>query len=484
MHLIESIIVMKMPSAFVEAVRPFARMVPVIKKPERAPSFRLRFLYTVLGVLVYLLLMSIPLWGIDVSQGYDIFWSLRVILASSRGTLAELGIGPIVTGGLILQILVGSKMINIDLSDPRDRRAFNEAMRGMAVVMILFESFVYILGGAYGHLSADRAFIVFMQLVLASALILMLDETLKDYGIGSGISLFILAGVAQQIFWALFWPYPASDGLPIGFISALIAVLSGSGRIEEIMLRWNSPDLVGLIVTIFIFMLVVYLENVRVNIPVEHMRLKYRVTYPIKLMYSSNIPVILTGALFANIMLFSQIIWSRFPGNFFAGLLGSWTVQETAQGGRPVPTGGLAHFTVAPQSLLVTMHDPIRALGYTLLMVLSCWMFAVMWVDVAGLDPKSIARQLLSSNLKIPGIRANINEIADYIRPYIYTSASLSGVIIGCIAAAADCLGAFATGPGLLLATSISIGIYQEIARRYIEEVPGTFRKFLFGRGF
>ncbi|MCR8432826.1 MAG: preprotein translocase subunit SecY [Candidatus Korarchaeota archaeon] len=473
-----------MPSTFVELVRPFARLVPIVKKPERSPSFKLRFLYTVLGVLIYLLLMSIPIWGIDVSQGYDIFWSLRVILASSRGTLAELGIGPIVTGGLILEILAGSKMINIDLSDPQDRRAFNEAMRGMAVIMILFESLVYISGGAYGYLPASKAFAVFMQLVLASALILMLDETLRHYGIGSGISLFILAGVAQQIFWALFWPYAASDGLPIGFISALVTVLYGSGRIEELLLRWNSPDLIGLVVTIFIFMLIVYLENVRIDIPVEHVRLKYRVTYPIKLMYSSNIPVILTGALFANIMLFSQILWSRFPGNFFVGLLGSWTVQETSQGGRPVPVGGLARFTVAPQSLLASLHEPVRALGYTLIMILSCWMFAVMWVDVAGLDPKNIARQLLSSELKIPGIRANINEIADYIRPYIYTSASLSGVLIGLIAAIADCLGAFATGPGLLLATSISIGIYQEIARRYLEEVPGAFRKFLFGRGF
>ena len=107
-----------------------------------------------------------------------------------------------------------------------------------------------------------------------------------------------------------------------------------------------------------------------------------------------------------------------------------------------------------------------------------------MWVDVAGLSPRDIAQQLLSSELKIPGIRASVNEIAKYIAPYIYTAASLSGIIIGVIAALADCFGAFATGSGILLATSITIGLYQDIARRYIEEVPGTFRKFLFGRGF
>jgi len=476
--------VIGMPSAFVEIVRPFARLVPVVKKPERSPSFKLRLLYTMIGVIAYLLMMNVPLWGINVGRGYDIFWSLRVILASSRGTLAELGIGPIVTGGLILEILAGSKMINIDFSDPDDRRAFNEAMRGMSVLMIIFESSVYVMGGAYGALSPDKAFAVFLQLAVASAVILMLDEAIRYYGVGSGISLFILAGVAQQIFWALFWPFPARDGLPIGFFAALIAVLTGSGRIEEIFLRWNSPDLVGLIVTIFVFITIIYLESVRVEIPVEHVRFKYRMTYPIKLMYSSNIPVILAGALFANIMFFSQILWSQYPNNFFVSLLGSWTVEQTNQGSRPIPTGGLAYFTVPPQSLLASLQNSIRAIGYSLIMIVSCWMFSVMWTDVAGLDPRSIAEQLLASELKIPGIRASVNEVANYIAPYIYTAASLSGILIGVIAAVADCLGAFATGSGILLATSITVGLYQEIARRYIEEVPGTFRKLLFGRGF
>lgn len=473
-----------MPSAFVDAVRPFARLVPVVKKPDRSPPFKIRLIYTIIAVIAYLFMMNIPLWGINVEQGVDIFWSLRVILASSRGTLAELGIGPIVTGGLILEILAGSKMINIDLSDPDDRVAFNEAMRGMSVLMILFEASVYVFGGAYGQLDPDKAFAVFLQLVFASALILMMDEAVRHYGVGSGISLFILAGVAHQVVWSLISPFMASDGLPIGFLAAIIAVASGSGRWEELILRFSAPDLVGLITTIFVFMLIVYLESVRIEIPAEHVRFKYRVNYPIKLMYSSNIPVILAGALFANIMFFSQMLWSRFPDNFFVSLLGSWTVEQTGQGGRPVPTGGLAYYTVPPRSLLQTIHLPIKALGYSFIMIISCWMFSIMWVDVAGLDPRTIAEQLLSSELKIPGIRPNINEVANYLAPYIYAAASLSGVLIGVIAAIADCLGAYATGSGILLATSITVGLYQEIAKRYIEEVPGAFKKILFGRSF
>ncbi|HDM45036.1 MAG TPA: preprotein translocase subunit SecY, partial [Candidatus Bathyarchaeota archaeon] len=51
---------------------------------------------------------EIPLYGIG-RGGVDPFMYLRVIFASRRGTLLELGIGPIVTAGLILQLLAGAR---------------------------------------------------------------------------------------------------------------------------------------------------------------------------------------------------------------------------------------------------------------------------------------------------------------------------------------------------------------------------------------
>ncbi len=47
----------------------------------------------------------------------------------------------------------------------------------------------------------------------------VLDELVqKGWGLGSGISLFIMAGVAQQILWSLFSPLPAGDGGAVGII--------------------------------------------------------------------------------------------------------------------------------------------------------------------------------------------------------------------------------------------------------------------------
>ena len=77
------------------------------------------------------------------SDSADPFYWIRVILASNRGTLMELGISPIVTSGLIMQLLAGAKLIEVG-DTPKDRALFNGAQKlfGMVItvgqVMILF----------------------------------------------------------------------------------------------------------------------------------------------------------------------------------------------------------------------------------------------------------------------------------------------------------------------------------------------------------
>ncbi len=469
-----------MPSLFLRTISPIARVVPGVKKPERDPGFRIKLFWTLVAVMLYITMTTVPLYGIERGAGVDIFWTLRVILASERGTLAELGIGPIVTGGLILEILVGSKMINVDLTDPEDRRMFNEANKAMAVIMTIFESAVYIIGGAYGQLELAAATLVFVQLVFAGIVIILLDEMIqKGWGFGSGISLFIVAGVATRIATALFSPIPDRDGLPHGIIPAIYHVATSAERTwNEIVLRYGAPDLIGLLTTIGIAIIIMYLEAMSIEIPVESSIYRVRFRYPIKFMFSSNVPVILAGALFANIMFFSQMIWNRYEGNFFASLLGSWTLE----GDRPIPTGGLAYFSIPPQGLLWSLDHPYQAVGYLLLLILACYFFSVTWVEIAGIGAESIAEQLLASQLSIPGIRRTKDHIARYLDPYVKTAAALSGILIGVVAGVADILGAYATGSGILLAVSILKNLYEEIAVKYAEEMSPALRRFFLGK--
>ena len=106
---------------FIELFKPIARFFPDIKPPDRKVAFNEKIFWTVIALIVYFVMSQVPLYGVSTAGINDPLGALRVIFASNRGTLMELGIGPIVTAGLILQVLAGSKMINLDMSNPEDR---------------------------------------------------------------------------------------------------------------------------------------------------------------------------------------------------------------------------------------------------------------------------------------------------------------------------------------------------------------------------
>jgi protein transport protein SEC61 subunit alpha len=63
------------------------------------------------------------------SDSSDPFYWMRVILASNYGTLKELGISPIVTSGMIMQLLAGANLIDVDFSLKEDRGLFSGAQK-------------------------------------------------------------------------------------------------------------------------------------------------------------------------------------------------------------------------------------------------------------------------------------------------------------------------------------------------------------------
>src|SRR5512138_269320 len=137
-----------MAGRFLSLFKPIGRILPEIKKPERKVSFNEKIFWTALVLVVFLVMTEVPLYGIATNQA-DSFGSLRVIFASNKGTLMELGIGPIVTAGLILQLLAGSSIIKCDLSNPEDRGLFTSASKVFSIVLTGVQAGAYILAGMY-----------------------------------------------------------------------------------------------------------------------------------------------------------------------------------------------------------------------------------------------------------------------------------------------------------------------------------------------
>jgi preprotein translocase SecY subunit len=467
---------------FIELFKPLARFFPDIKAPDRKVAFNEKIFWTAIALIIYFVMSQTPLYGIGSAGLNDPLGSLRVIFASNRGTLMELGIGPIVTAGLILQVLAGSKMVNIDMSDPEDRSLFTSASKILSVVMTIFEASAYIIGGTYGALPVTTEIVIMLQLVAAGLIVLLLDELLqKGWGLGSGISLFIAAGVASTIWWDSVAPMgPMNDGKYLGAVIAFSQGVIGRQSITRILARQGGlPDMVAFITTLGVFAIIIYFNGMRVEIPVSYARYRgFRGKFPLKLFYVSNIPVIFAAALFGNIYFISQLVWQKYNStnaNFWLNLVGKFSVQGTQY----QPSGGLVYYVVPPQSLSLTIADPIRALVYAILLVLGCVFFAVTWVEVGGMDSRTVARQLLDSGMQIEGFRRSEVPIKQLLDRYIPIVTILGAILIGVIAAVANFLGAFGSGTGILLTVGIIEQYYQILVQERITELYPAARGFL-----
>jgi len=467
---------------FIELFKPLARFFPDVKSPDRKVAFNEKIFWTAMALIIYFVMSQVPLYGVAVGGLSDPLGSLRVIFASNRGTLMELGIGPIVTAGLILQVLAGSKMINLDMSNPEDRSLFTSASKILSVVMTVFEASAYIFGGSYGTLKVTTEIVIMLQLVAAGLIVLLLDELLqKGWGLGSGISLFIAAGVASTIWWDSVAPMgPMADGRYLGAVVAFGQAIFSRADIKSVLSRAQGlPDMVAFLTTIGVFLIIIYFNGMRVEIPVSYARYRgFRGKFPLKLFYVSNIPVIFAAALFGNIYFISQILWQRYNStntNFWFNLLGTFTTQ----GNQYQPSGGLVYYVVPPRSLALAASEPLRAIIYTVLLIMGCIFFAVTWVEVGGMDSRTVAKQLLDSGMQIEGFRRSEEPIRQLLQRYIPVVTIIGAFLIGLIAATADFLGAFGSGTGILLTVGIIEQYYQIFVQERVAELYPAARAFM-----
>ncbi|MBD3351683.1 MAG: preprotein translocase subunit SecY [Candidatus Lokiarchaeota archaeon] len=499
-----------MPSKFLNFFKPAVRIMPEVKQPDREVSFKEKMIWTLVALIIYLIMSNTPLYGVNLAGQEDYFYWLRVILASSRGTLTELGISPIVTAGLIMQLLVGSKIINVNMSDPVDRGLFTGAQKVMALLLTIFQGVAYLLGGAFGEpgtgegqLAVGDMILIFMQLLAATVIIMLLDEMLqKGWGVGSGVSLFIAAGVAGQILWNSFSFVPTStdndgDGLYRGAIVAFFQSIfdpSQGVSVGETFIRANgAPGIFGVFTTIIIFVIVVYFEAMRIEIPLSYAGYSgFKGKYPMKLMYVSNIPVILAQALYANVLFFAQLLAgpnASFRLNHpnwapFLDLIAQFPEEAGAQG-QMRPVGGFAYLLTPPNGLSSLISGDagnwpvLHAVLYLLIFILLCIGLGKIWVEVSGLAPRDIAGQIIDSKMQIDGFRRSDKVIEKILKRYIPTLTILNGIIVGVLSFGADFLGALGSGTGLLLMVGIMQNYAESISKEAAAEQYPALRGFL-----
>ena len=448
-----------------EVLEPIFKFIPEVKSPVHREDFNEKLKWTALILVLYYFLTQIPLYGLA-PGAIDSFAQLRAVMAGSFGSILTLGIGPIVTASIVLQLLVGSNLLDLDLSSHKDKSHFQATQKVLSIVFTVFEASVLVLTGNLVPIDGSYTGILIFQLVLGALVIIYLDEVVSKWGFGSGIGLFIAAGVCQVIMVGTFSILQGTDGLLAGIIPKFIQQAT-----------MGTPDfyaLIPLLATIIVFSVVLYGEAMRVEIPISHGSVKGhgRIRgavgkYPLKFVYSSNMPVILTSALLVNVTLFANVFQKiGFP------ILGH------LEKGKAVD--GIAWLLTTP-NLTMFITEPIHVLVYAVFFIACCILFSYLWVEISGLNAKKISEQLHSSGIQIPGFRSSKRQLYKILKKYIPALTIISGIYVGLIAFLADLTGALGGGTGVLLTVGILHKLYEEMAEEQLMSANPLLRKVLGG---
>jgi protein transport protein SEC61 subunit alpha len=384
-------------------------------------------------------------------------------MASNRGTLMELGITPIITSGMVFQLLAGTHMLDLDLNMKTDRELYQTAQKLLALIISIGQACVFVFTGLYGvpsQLGLGICLLLIVQLVIAGLIVILLDELLqKGYGLGSGISLFIATNVCEQIVWKAFSPTTINTGRGPEFEGAILALVhllltwpNKQLALREAFFRQNLPNIMNLLSTFVIFAVVIYLQGFRVEIPVKSQRQRgMRGSYPVRLFYTSNMPIMLQSALSSNIFLISQMLFQRFSDNLLVRLIGVWEAKES-QGPQLHAVSGLAYYMSPPFSISEALLDPIHTMVYLIYMITACALFSKTWVEVSGSSPRDVAKQLKDQGLVMAGHREQ--SMYRELKRVIPTAAAFGGAVIGLISCVSDLMGALGSGTSILLAVT------------------------------
>ena len=440
------------------SLRGLLHNLPEVRAPtEKKVSFNVKLKWTLVILVGFFILSNISLFGIA-ANSLARFEYLAILMGTSFGSIISLGIGPIVMASIILQLLNGAQILNIDTNTDEGKKFFQGMQKLLAFAFVIFEALIYVL---MKGISAEPGFtgLVIFQLCLGGFLIIFMDEVIQKWGFGSGVSLFIAAGIGWRLFAQLFqFIGPTGAFEASGKVLAIIAsVIIGDGT-------GVTRALFPIIVTTLLFLAVVFAQSLKVEIPLAFDRIRgHSVKWPLNFFYSGVMPVIFVSALAANVQLFASMI-QNWLGH--ATFLGGFSAGGTAISGMS--------FWIGSTPILETIITgsfrwiyALQAVGHVLFYVLFSVIFAFFWVSTSGQDARSQANKIVNSGMSMPGFRKDERVLESILKRYVTPLTVMGGAAIGLLASMANLLGALVGGTAILLAIMIMYQLYQNIAQQH-----------------
>ena len=475
-------------------LRKIFNFIPEVTSPEeKKVGFNTKLKWTLIILVAFFVLANIPLFGLS-NNALERFEYLAIILGTDFGSIISLGIGPIVMASIILQLLTGAGILNIDTTTVEGKKFFGGIQKLLVFFFIVFEALVYVLMQGLQAAPGFAPLLIF-QLILGGLAIFYMDGVTQKWGFGSGVSLFIGAGVSWRLITRAFqFINQQGENCLLNFDETACA-----GKvfvlIQSIINKYPTEffsALGAILATAVIFLIVVWVQSLKVEVPLSFGRIRgYGIKWPLSFFYASVIPVILTAALIANIQLFGGMIENaaapclegscvgiaKFASYF--GFLGHFIEGQAVS--------GLVFWMGSTNILELFIRGGFmfrylfQGLTHILFFVFFCTMFSVFWVKTSGMDAKTQAHKIASSGLQVAGFRQDERILESILSRYIMPLTFMGGAAIGLLAATTDLLGALVSGTAILLVIMIMFQFYQNIVQQHQVDMNPAMRKFIGG---
>jgi preprotein translocase subunit SecY len=460
-----------------------ASYLPGIKEPEKEQSLKEMLTWTGIVLLLYFTLGSINVYGANaasVQQALQQLQTFQTLLGAQIGSIITLGIGPIVTSSIVLQMMVGSELLPWNTNTQEGKQKFQSAQKVLAYALTVVQALGYVLSGTFGNVGGDIGLILLLsgQIALGGFLIILMDDLVQKWGFGSGTGLFIAAGVSKTVFVSIISPL-TSTVPPELYWNTTGA--NPSGALFQFLQTYEFISLLPIISTVLVFAAVVYMQTMKVEIPLTFGNARgFGQKWPLKFLYTSNMPVILIAALVSNLQIAATVI----TGENGCSVLGCMSNGQASSGlvaWLQAPTGfATSLITSGVQNLQLLGTDSVfHVLFYMSVYTFGSIMFSIFWVKTSGQDADSVADQIQNTGMKVPGFRKDKRIIKKVLNRYIPGLTVLSGAAVGILAAAANMTQAAGGGTGILLTVMILYKLYEQLAQKHMEELHPALKDFM-----
>jgi protein transport protein SEC61 subunit alpha len=473
----------------VDLAKPFLPLLPEIELPYEQLSFDDKVVYTV-GCSFLYLFAQLPVFGAAKSVSDPISF-LRPVFGAEKGTLLEFGVFPIISSGLIFQLLAGLKVLKVNLATRADRELFQTLQKLFSIFQYFVLTNIFIATGYFGYnLSLWQIGWINLQLVGAGFTFTLAAEILdKGYGFGSGALTFVTVNVSTNFFASIFGMDSAPttrgferSGAIINFITNIRSKPFKNAIIDSFT-RSYLPNLTQFYVTAATFAVAIYLQNFRIELPIRSNKVRSVANiYPIRLLYTGALPLAFSYVVlfYLNIIGYTivNLIFKNEPTQLAVKILGHYTTTGFSTD-LVIDKPSVLYFLTPSSGLLSSLLSPLRTLSFFTVILTTSAYFSNAWSLISGSAPKDIANQFKEQGISLSG-RRDIS-ISKELQRVIPVAAVSGAAVLATVAQVGEIFGSNGNGAAILIAVGTAYSFLEIIAQEFQQNGSQNFGQLFSG---